>query len=100
MKLNPNEYTPRPIFELPKFEFETVAIDLQHLQSGDAIKDGKEAEELVESFVNMRRQKYVAEKKAMVNFYPNLHPGLPVCFLTFVLLPLDKMQLKRRPIPV
>lgn len=103
MQMSPEDLAKRlkpPVFELPKFEFETFTIDLQNIFSGDAQKDGREAESLVENFLAIQRQKAKVKRKLIVAFYPNLHPNIKICFLTLVLLDADKVQVKRRPFTV
>lgn len=103
MKMTPEDLAKRlkpPTFELPKFEFETFTIDLQNIFSGDAQKDGREAESLVESFLAIQKQKAKVKRKLIIAFYPNLHPNIKICFLTIVLLDADKVNVKRRPVPV
>lgn len=102
MQMNPEDISKRrpPVFELPQFEFETYTVDLQHIFSGDAQKDGREAEKLVESFLAIQKMKAKAKRKLIVAYFSNLHPNIKVCFLTLILLDADKVQVKKRPIPV
>lgn len=84
------------VYEVPKFEYETVTVDLQNIYSGDAQRDGAEAELLVKSYVAIQHQKALVNKKTIVAYYANLHPNIKICFLTFVLLDRDKVSLKRK----
>jgi hypothetical protein len=103
MLLTPKDAASRrpPVFELPKFEFETVVVDLQHIYSGDIHADAEQAQKTIETFIAMRRQKYTAQGKTIISYYPNLHTNIKIVFLTFVFLDTKLVNLiaKQKPFP-
>lgn len=96
MQLRPSELTKRKpmMFELPKFEFECITVDLQHIFTGDMMADAMMAERHVETMKNVKMQKLKEAGKVLVAFYANLHENVRIAFLTFVFVDKDKAALK------
>ncbi len=81
-----------PVFEIPKFEYETVLVDLQHIVDDDVSKAAKQAEDAVNTCISIQQYKFKSKGKSIIMHFPNMHPRIRLCFLTFVLLNTDKLK--------
>lgn len=82
------------IFKLPKFEFDNIVVDLQHIFTGDIEADAKTAQNTVETAIKIARLGYTAKKRIIVNTYINLHPHVKVAFIQIVHIALSEMKIE------
>lgn len=79
---------------MPKFEFESFIVDLQHIYSGDMMKDARECEKVTQLAIDMERQKLLARGRVVINYYANLPPNMRIAFVQIVHLAQHELKLE------
>lgn len=83
-QIRKKQSTRPPVFKLPEFQFENFAVDLQHIYTGDMVKDREEIFRTIELAINLCKQKLSGKGRVAIDEFANFHAKMRVAFVQVI----------------